>query len=73
MAGQMAMNAILDSEGEDYDDYLRKRRPKSMQERNDFFSELDDQEFVLRFRLDKESALEILDQIEVNLEFDTDK
>lgn len=45
------------------------RRPRFIQERSDYFADLDDVDFCTRFRLSKRSALQVLDLIDHRLEF----
>ena len=49
------------------------RRPRWIRERNNYFEEYDDVDFKTRFRLSKESVLSVLDHIEHQLEFPTDR
>ncbi|KAE8738632.1 hypothetical protein FOCC_FOCC015884 [Frankliniella occidentalis] len=47
------------------------RRPHLIKERMSYFDDLDDVDFVKRFRLSKEGALHVLEKIENKLEFRT--
>lgn len=51
----------------------QQRRPRVIKERRNYFDELDDIEFSTRFRLSKQSVLQVLERIEHQLEFNTDK
>ena len=55
------------------DDELIPRRPRIISERTNFFNILDDKDFEMRFRLSKRSTLEVLESIEGNLEFPSDR
>lgn len=48
-------------------------RPRFIRERLDHFRDLDDVDFVRRFRLSKRCALMVLELIEPRLEYPTDK
>ncbi|KAE8739090.1 hypothetical protein FOCC_FOCC015413 [Frankliniella occidentalis] len=53
----------------DSDDDMPARRPRLIKERIPHFDDLDDVDFVRRFRLSKQSVLHVLDQIENSLEY----
>ncbi|KAJ9583758.1 hypothetical protein L9F63_021900, partial [Diploptera punctata] len=52
---------------------LDRRRPRWIKERSEYFENYDDLDFVTHFRLSKPSALSVLDMIENQLEFPTDR
>lgn len=49
------------------------RRPRFIRERIEHFDDLDDADFVMRFRFSKQTALNLLMKIDHRLEFPTDK
>lgn len=49
------------------------QRPRWIKEREDYFHNLDNEDFEIRFRLSKEAALQILESIEDRIEFANDK
>jgi len=49
------------------------RRPRWIRERAQEFHNLDDRDFITRYRLSKATVLSILDQIEESLEYETDR
>ncbi|CAH2093315.1 unnamed protein product [Euphydryas editha] len=49
-----------------------KPRPRWFKERANYFLDLDDHDFVLRFHLSKNAALTLLAKIEHHLEYPTD-
>lgn len=72
---QIAIDICLedDSDDEHLFDEVPQRRPRFIQERKNHFEDLDDVDFVRRFRLSKQSALKVLELIEASLEFPSDK
>lgn len=50
-----------------------RRRPRFIRDRVQHFEELDDADFVMRFRFSKEMTLMLLEKIDIHLEFPTDK
>lgn len=46
--------------------------PRRMYERSSYFNDMDDISFFRRFRLTKQTTLDILERIEPQLEFDND-
>lgn len=64
----MAYNILSSS---DDDDIIRciDRRPRRLKLRRNYFDDLDDIEFKMRFRLNKNSVLLVLDSIEEELTF----
>lgn len=50
-----------------------ERRPYILKERIDLFMTLDDKDFIMRFRLKKETVLNLLEKIEGQLESVTDR
>lgn len=63
----MAYYNILSSS--DDEDIIRHRRPRRFKLRMNYFDDLDDIEFKMRFRLDKNSVLLVLNNIEEELTF----
>lgn len=49
------------------------RRPRWIRERNNFFDDYDDVDFVTRFRLSKTSFLNVLQEIEDRLEYPSER
>lgn len=49
------------------------RRPRWIQERAQEFDDLDDHDFVTRYRLTKSTVLPVLEKIEESLEYKTDR
>lgn len=49
------------------------RRPRWIRERAQEFDNLDDRDFITRYRLSKATVLLILEQIEESLEYETDR
>lgn len=69
---QVALNLVFDdSDEEEIGEILR--RPRFIRERIPHFDDLDDKDFVTRFRLSKGAVLEVLTLIEHKLEFLSDK
>lgn len=65
---------LLNDEDEDIVEFIEEqRRPYIVHERYDAFNELDDVDFVRRFRLSKNTVLFILEQIEEAIETPTDR
>lgn len=65
---------LLNDEDEDIVEFIEEqRRPYIVNERYDAFNELDDVDFVRRFRLSKNTVLFILEQIEEAIETPTDR
>lgn len=69
----MAYYDILSSS--DDEDILRvvDRRPKRLKPRIEYFDDLDDIDFKMRFRLSKQSVLLVLNYIEADLEFPNER
>jgi len=69
----MAYNLVLSSS--DDEDIIEEfnRRERRFKQRINYFEELDDVEFKMRFRLTKASVLEILENIRDELEFLTNR
>lgn len=57
----------------DSDEEYVVRRPRWIRERVDDFNNLDEIDFITRYRLSKRTALSVLETIEDELEFLTDK
>ena len=59
----------------DDEDILRvvDRRPKRLKPRIEYFDDLDDIDFKMRFRLSKQSVLLVLNYIEADLEFPNER
>lgn len=81
-AQQRVRNLIYNDSDEEYsafedsDDELAEevyRRPRWIRERQNFFDDYDEKDFVTHFRLSKKSTLHVLEQIENRLEFLTDR
>lgn len=66
----MAYNILSSSDDEDIIRYLY-RRQKTFKLRKNYFHDLDDIEFKMRFRLSKNSVLLVLNNIEGELTFPT--
>ncbi|KAE8747643.1 hypothetical protein FOCC_FOCC005622 [Frankliniella occidentalis] len=64
---QFAIDRCLEDDDEDFE--ARLRRPRFIRERLDHFRDLDDVDFVRRFRLSKRCALIVLECIDTRLEF----
>lgn len=64
--------AFEDEDSDDEDEFV-VRRPRWIRDREDHFHSLDDTDFVMRFRLSKRTVLSVLETIEDQLEFRTDK
>ena len=64
---------VLAFEDNDDEDEFVVRRPRWIRDREDHFHNLDDTDFVMRFRLSKRTVLSVLETIENQLEFRTDK
>lgn len=63
-------NLVLSFSGdENLDDHQEQRRRRMFKQRLNYFDELDDIEFKMRFRLNKHSVLLILEEIREELEF----
>jgi len=64
-----------DNESNEDDEFimLAIRRPRWIRERAEDFDNLDDTDFVTRYRLSKSTVLSILEKIENALEFETDR
>jgi len=63
-------NLVLSSsDDENLDDHQEQRRRRMFKQRINYFDELDDIEFKMRFRLNKHSVLLILEEIREELEF----
>lgn len=60
-------------EDSDSDDEYLPRRPRWIQERNNYFDDYDNIDFIKRFRLSKRAALCLLTKIEHKLEYDSDR
>lgn len=54
---------LSSSDDENLDDHQEQRRRKMFKQRINYFNELDDIEFKMRFRLNKHSVLLILEEI----------
>lgn len=65
-------NLMLSSDDENDQEQHRRRRRKFKQ-RTNYFDELNDIEFKMRFRLNKQSVLLILEEIREKLEFFTNR
>lgn len=64
---------VVSDEDDDLLDFFEyERRPYIVKDRLNPFAELDDVDFIRRFRLSKPSVLVILEQIEETLETPTD-
>jgi uncharacterized protein YjiS (DUF1127 family) len=70
---RVARNIIFDSSDEESDDEDRVPRARFIRDRLEHFTEMDDTDFVRRFRLSKRSCIELLELIDHRLEFPTDK
>lgn len=64
---------ISDSDDEIIFRDMFNRRPRWIRERENFFNDYDDRDFEIHFRLRKSTALFLLEQIEEQLEFQSDK
>ena len=63
------LNLIPFSESEsDEDTLVQQRKVRKFNERNDYLETLDDDEFLSRFRLSKNSCLEIYEKIREDIE-----
>jgi len=62
-----------DDDNEDEFIIFAIRRPRWIRERAEDFDNLDDIDFVTRYRLSKPTVLSILEKIEDALEFETDR
>ncbi|XP_051164287.1 putative nuclease HARBI1 [Leptopilina boulardi] len=71
MAVRRLFDVAFDSSSDE--DNVPVRRPRWIRERSQHFDDFDDLDFETRFRLSKESALDVLSQIEDKLEFPTDR
>jgi len=69
----MARRRMVEDIFESSDEEDNIRRPRWIRERADHFRDLDNKDFVTRFRLSKLSALYVLEQIENQLEFPSDR
>jgi len=66
------LNFVLSSsDDENYEEQHRRR--KKFKQRINYFDELDDIEFKMRFRLNKQSVLLIFEEIREELEFLTNR
>lgn len=65
-------NILSSSDNEDVIRYIN-RRPKKLKLRMNYFDNLDDIEFKMRFRLNKNSVLLVLNIIEEELTFPTNR
>ncbi|CAK1602659.1 unnamed protein product [Parnassius mnemosyne] len=75
---EAAYNFIFEHENDDILENLELldnivRRPKTYKERRDYFEEYDDVDFRTRFRLSKESCLDVLQMIEDKLEYPSNR
>ena len=70
-----ALNAIAYEvqSDEEYHDDIPRPRPRWIRERSSYFEEYDDVDFLTRFRMSKETTVTILQQIEDQLEFPSDR
>ncbi|KAE8745431.1 hypothetical protein FOCC_FOCC007811 [Frankliniella occidentalis] len=66
-----AIDLLLESDSDE--EFEDTRRPRFIRERCAHFEDLDDVDFVRRFRLSKRCALIVLELIEQKLEFESDK
>jgi len=67
-------NIVLSSsDDENYEEQEQHRRRKKFKRRINYFEELDDIEFKMRFRLNKQSVLLILEEIREKLAFCTNR
>lgn len=64
-------NLMLSSDDENDQEHRRRRR--KFKQRTNYFDELNDIEFKMRFRLNKQSVLLILEEIREELEFFTNR
>ncbi|CAH1969791.1 unnamed protein product [Acanthoscelides obtectus] len=68
---EAALNLLLEGSDDEKDMELPARRLRFIRERIDHLEDLDDVDFCRRFRLSKNSALQVLTLIEHRLEFPT--
>lgn len=73
MAAALNNIAFEVSSDEDYVDEAQIPRPRWIRERHSYFDEYDDVDFKTRFRMSKETTLSILEQIEEQLEFPSNR
>ncbi|KYM93682.1 PREDICTED: putative nuclease HARBI1 [Cyphomyrmex costatus] len=64
-------NILSSSDDEDFE--IVHRRPRQFKDRRNYFEELDDIEFKMRFRLNKETVLILLHHIYDELQFKTER
>lgn len=64
-------NSDLLEDLDDLDNIVR--RPRVFKERRHYFEEYDDVDFCTRFRLSKQSCLDVLELIEDKLEYPSDR
>lgn len=62
-----------DNDDEFVDFIEHRRRPYTVKPRTNPFNDLDDVDFIVRFRLRKQTVLYVLERIEHELEFVTDR
>jgi len=72
-AHKRAFALFLEEEYDDFDDILVNRRPRFIKERTNDFENLDELDFVTRYRLSKKSVLHVLERIEDQLEYNTNR
>lgn len=71
---EVAFNIIFESDDEEIDvQNLRVRRPRFIRDRLEHFTDMDDHDFVRRFRFTKRGCLQVLELIEDRLEYPSDK
>lgn len=64
------LNEIFDDNDEDIIDFVMNMRTYTVQERKDYFVDLDDKEFFRRFRLKKDTVNNLLRELEPHLHND---
>ncbi|XP_008185493.1 putative nuclease HARBI1 [Acyrthosiphon pisum] len=72
-AHKRAFALVLEEEYDDLDDIFVNRRPRFIKERTNDFENLDELDFVTRYRLSKKSVLHILERIEDQLEYNNNR
>ncbi|XP_022172347.1 uncharacterized protein LOC111035137 [Myzus persicae] len=72
-AHKRAFALVLEEEYDDFDDIFVNRRPRFIKERTNDFENLDELDFVTRYRLSKKSVLHVLEQIEDQLEYSSNR
>lgn len=64
------VNYLIDEDDdEEVEEVLDLRIPRKVYVREDYFNSFEDNDFFKRFRLTKETVLQLLIQIEANLEY----